>query len=623
VKITNALKSLFRPVIIDRNQAMIASERIVSVATSISSLEYLVQHRHMDPGGLNDWDNIKKAREIDNRVLRSIVSRLSNKRVSLAIHVGRLAASAGLMALPASWSKVRGALNLYTSVSYALLTPRHRFGTDGSDQVGSLVHTFTGLARLSTTTRAKDTFLWGLSLQTAMAYGLSGLVKLAGPLWRDGTALSGIMRTETYGSEPFFRLTQKHPRLAQALTKVALAFECLFPLVYLSKGRWTKSFLLVGVAFHGVNAVLMGLGRFLLAFPAMYPAFAYTTVPQGNAVGRNRDDSVLPLLGIGLAGVALYAGMTKANRRRIVLEGWPHTKSLVTRHGNEYRYEWGGSTGDSSEPVYLFTPALAATAEHFAWITESLAYNHGKHVVMASRPGYSASLRHANQEFTLDEAIDDLEDLTAEVAAADQKIVLVGHSLGGDLMRRLAVRLGPTKVEAVVYLDPTHPAELQRSEHQREGAEKMADSLQQMVRYLTWGTGFLMKRPQWVHAFPHSYQERHMAHFADSRLWQAAQREWDAVYRELLDFSGELEIPDVPALLIAADDTLTSFPEQGALYEELVPGSDIESRGNRQYRILAHANHDSMLSDSKVAEKVVRYMTDFMQDVQAERTLVP
>lgn len=614
MKVSDALKLVFRPLVLDREQAMGVSERIVSVATTISSLEYLVQHRHMDSGGLNDWDSIKKAREIDHRVLRSVVSRLSGKRVSLGIHAGRLAASAGLMALPSSWSTVRGVLNLYNSVSYALLTPRHRFGTDGSDQVGNLVQAFNGLARLSASPRSKDTFLWGLALQTGMAYGLSGWVKMAGPMWRDGSALSGIMRTTTYGSEPFFRWTRRSPTLARAVTRAALAFESLFPLVFLSRGRLTKSFLFAGVGFHGVNAVLMGLGRFLLAFPAMYPALAYVTLPKDHPVGRDRDDSVLPLLGLGAVAVGVYAWLVKVHRRKIVLEGWPHTLSMTTRRGNEYRYEWGGPRGDASEPVYLFIPAMAATAEHFAWITESLAYNHGKRVVMASRPGYAASLRHATDDFTLAEALDDLEDLVAGTVAPEQKVVLLGHSLGGELVRRLALRLGPAAVEAVVYLDPTHPAELSRSEQQREGAEKMTDSLEQMVRYLQWGTGFLMKRPRWIDSFPHNYQERHMAHYADSRLWEAALREWNAVYGEMLDFAGPLEVPEVPALLIAADDTLNSFPEQRELYAELVPGSEIEARRDREFRILEHANHDSMLSDSKVAERVVGHLADFIRE---------
>ncbi|MGM7668649.1 alpha/beta fold hydrolase [Microbacterium sp. A93] len=622
MKVSDALKSVFRPFGLGRDQAMVVSERIVSVATTISSLEYLVQHRHMDSGGLNDWDSIKKSREIDNRVLRSVVSRLSGKQVSLSLHAGRLAASAGLLVLPSSWSTVRGVLNLYNSVSYALLTPRHRFGTDGSDQVGTLVQTFNGLARLSASPRSKDTFLWGLALQTGMAYGLSGWVKMAGPMWREGSALSGIMRTKTYGSEPFFRWTQRSPRLARAVTQAALAFEALFPLVLLTRGRLTKSFLLTGVGFHAVNAVLMGLGRFLLAFPAMYPALAYVTIPKDHPIGQERDDSVLPLLGLGAVAVGVYAWLVKTNRRKIVMEGWPHTLSMTTRRGNVYRYEWGGPRADASEPVYLFTPAMAATAEYFAWITESLAYNHGKRVVMASRPGYAASLRHAKDEFTLDEALDDLEDLVAETVAPEQKVVLLGHSLGGELVRRLALRLGPSKVQAVVYLDPTHPAELSRSDQQREGAEKMTDSLEQMVRYLKWGTGFLMKRPQWIDSFPHNYRERHMAHYADSRLWEAALREWNAVYEELLAFTGPLEVPDVPALLIAADDTLNSFPEQGALYEELVPGSEIEARQDRQYRILAHANHDSMLSDSKVAEKVVGHLTAFMREQEMTEAVV-
>lgn len=53
-----------------------------------------------------------------------------------------------------------------------------------------------------------------------------------------------------------------------------------------------------------------------------------------------------------------------------------------------------------------------------------------------------------------------------------------------------------------------------------------------------------------------------------------------------------------------------------------MPGSEIEARQDRQYRILAHANHDSMLSDSKVAEKVVGHLTAFMREQEMTEAVV-
>lgn len=616
------LGSFFEAPKMSQKQALLVSERIVAAASTISSLEYLTQHKDMDPGGLNDWEVIKSAREIKNRNLLSFISQISEKPVTVSIHFGRLLSSFGLVILPADWEKTRGALNLFNAMGTNLLAPRHRFGTDGSDQVTMLINSFNGLARFSSKPKTKDALLWGLSLQLATSYSLSGFVKLFGPTWRDGSALPGIMRTKTYGSEKFYRFIKRHPGLDQKITTVTLIFECAFPLAYFFKGRLAKPALLTGFTFHLANAVLMGLGRFLIAFPAMYPAFAYTVAPSKRASATpHRDNSVPLLTAIGFAPIAVGAWLTNKNRRAISKEGWPTSKTITTRHGNTYTYEWGGNTSNHSKPIFFFTPALAATAEYYAWITESLAYNHEKSVIAASRPGYAASIRNTDQIFTLEEAIDDLQDLVSELSEEDQPVILVGHSYGGELMRRLALRLGKEKTKAIIYLDPTHPAELMRSTGQRDSAEKVSDGINRMRFWLKLGTGFLLKPPSWLQEFPHNYREKIMAHYSDPELWDAALREWEAMYQEMLEHVEPTEIPEVPALLIAAGTTIHYHPEQLEMYKELVPGFDDPLTPSMQLEIINGADHDSLLSNHNVAEQVVMTMVKYASKLEDERNI--
>ncbi|MFD0430848.1 hypothetical protein ACFQ60_36745 [Streptomyces zhihengii] len=134
---------------------------------------------------------------------------MADERTSRALHAARVAASAALL-LPGD-SRARGAANLFLGLSGALLYPTHRYGTDGSDQASNLVQTATGLARLAPSPAAQDALVWYVAIQSNLSYVVSGWIKLLGKDWRTGSALTGVLRTRTYGHEKAWRLARRHP----------------------------------------------------------------------------------------------------------------------------------------------------------------------------------------------------------------------------------------------------------------------------------------------------------------------------------------------------------------------------------------------------------------------------
>ncbi|MFI8304002.1 alpha/beta fold hydrolase [Streptomyces sp. NPDC085927] len=582
------------------------SERLSALTILSSSLEYLHQHKQMDPGGLNDWEIMKEAPEAKNLTIRRITEAVSGKKVTVALHAARAAVSVGLL-LPGN-SRWRGAGSLFLTASTSVLQTRHRYGTDGSDQVANLVQTATGLARLSKSSQAKDAFLWYVALQTSLAYAASGWVKLLGDKWRDGSALPGVMRTRTYGFESAYRLTQRYPRTAKYLQHGVLAMECLFPVVYLAGGKMTRPMLAAAGSFHVANGFVMGLGRFMTAFPAMHPTVAYTTAPKTHPLVAGRDDRAVKAAALLLAGGIAVSVAVAAQRRAVVREGWPTSRKLVTRHGNELMYETGGRDDRTDAPVLVFCAGLTSTSEHFAWITEQFVNDSDNAVVSYARAGYAGSLRRTNAPFVLDESVDDLEDLIRATVPEHRKAVLVGHSLGGELIRRVSARI-PDRVAGLVYLDPSHPAQLQRSEGQSDGAKDLSDNITLAARYVSLGTGILMSRPGWLSRLPANYQDKVFAQYTDARIWKAGKREWEAVEKEFRSFDGDIPQVEAPALIVAAQQTVDQDPEQLLMYNEL---ARVHQRAD--IKVIEGADHDSLLTNVLFAHKTVQHMTDFLKN---------
>ncbi|MGX2997510.1 alpha/beta fold hydrolase [Streptomyces sp. JNUCC 64] len=542
-------------------------------------------------------------------VIQRITKAVSGKRTTLVLHGSRVACSLALLA-PGN-QKWRGAGNLYLALTTLLLQSRHRYGSDGADQVAVQTQLATGLTRLSKSPSVKDALLWYLAIQANMSYSASGWVKTFGNKWRDGSALPGVMRTKTYGWEPAFRLIQRYPKTSKAVQHSVLAMECLFPVVYLAGGKMTRVMIGAAGSFHIANAFVMGLGRFATAFPSMHPVVAYTTAPRTLPAVAGRDDRLVKVALVLLAGAVTGSAVLATQRRAQVMEGWPTTREVTTRWGNVLTYDVGG-TDQPDSPVLVFNHGLSSTAEHFSWVAERLSFDLGLPVLSYSRAGYGPSLRTREAPYTLEESVDDLEDLVNGALPPGRKVVLVGHSLGGELNRRLVARLGD-RVSGVVYVDPTHPAELIRSKKQLKGSENFTETLRETARWTRLGFGALMSRPRWVDQLPDNYRRKVFAHYADARMWQAAVREWDVVREELMSFSGTLDPVTAPGLVIAAQMTVDNDPDQLLMYHDLVRTHETAG-GHASLSVVERANHDSILTNPRFARSTADLIAAFVRE---------
>lgn len=117
--------------------------------------------------------------------------------------------------------------------------------------------------------------LWFIALQVCLSYGSCGAAKLAVPAWRKGHAAFIVANHQLFGSRAVARFLYERPRLTKLLTWGTMIMECAFPLVLVLGYPICWVFLGWGMAFHGINATVLGLNSFLWTYVATYPAIIY------------------------------------------------------------------------------------------------------------------------------------------------------------------------------------------------------------------------------------------------------------------------------------------------------------------------------------------------------------
>ncbi|MCB0763379.1 MAG: hypothetical protein KDB84_01640 [Flavobacteriales bacterium] len=106
---------------------------------------------------------------------------------------------------------------------------------------------------------------WIIRLQLVLVYFVTGVHKLFGTYWPDGTAL-GIL---AYDPGLGLSWLAGKPLLAQALTYLVLALQFLIPVAVWSR-RTRVPVLVAGSLFHLATALWMGIPEMGLAFIACY-----------------------------------------------------------------------------------------------------------------------------------------------------------------------------------------------------------------------------------------------------------------------------------------------------------------------------------------------------------------
>lgn len=115
-----------------------------------------------------------------------------------------------------------------------------------------------------------------LGLQLLWMYASAALLKLEGPLWRDGTALHYALSAPSSFTRAWATPLADVPLFVRAATWGSIAFEALFPILVIASWRRPRLRALAlgsGVAFHLGIDTMMTIGNFPLVVFASYALF--------------------------------------------------------------------------------------------------------------------------------------------------------------------------------------------------------------------------------------------------------------------------------------------------------------------------------------------------------------
>jgi hypothetical protein len=115
-------------------------------------------------------------------------------------------------------------------------------------------------------------FFLACIVQLLLVYLYAGLFKLHGDYWMNGEALYYVLSIREFSHPAIQHWLLDKTSLLKAGTYVALCYQLLFPiLVWFKKIRWP--FLIIGVAFHLMVAIVLGLPDFGILMVLSYTMF--------------------------------------------------------------------------------------------------------------------------------------------------------------------------------------------------------------------------------------------------------------------------------------------------------------------------------------------------------------
>jgi hypothetical protein len=249
-----------------------AVQLLLAVGVAVSTLEFLyIRHELRDDGWLS-WRVLR----LCNPRVGSIVSRTGSEWIFrypgvLFLLVGRLATAIILIACLVSGHSSR-LLLLVLTITSILMTLRCPRGNSGADQMSLIVLTAASMAALVGTSFSIKAGLTFIAAQSGMAYATSGLLKAKEAGWRDGSFVTEILKTSTFGNRMLLRRVEQYRPIAIFLGCSVAAGDCVLGFAVFMPPVVCLAVLVFGLFLHIGIAVVLGLNTFLWSFVGTYPA---------------------------------------------------------------------------------------------------------------------------------------------------------------------------------------------------------------------------------------------------------------------------------------------------------------------------------------------------------------
>jgi hypothetical protein len=260
---------------------------IACIGAAISTLEWIAGRRELKDDGLFSWQVIgTRDIAVGTGTFSASLNWLLSFRPFLSVLTLRFVAL--ILLPPALWFHRGPIVVLFVvMLSSLLMHLRSPWGMDGSDQMLTQVFGALFLSTIAGSLLAAQAALWFIAGQACLSYATAGVAKVLSTHWHDGKAVFAIFNTRTYGYEPIARFLLRRPRMTKVLTWGAVIMESAFALAFIAGYPGCLIFIAWGVAFHLMNATVMGLNSFLWSFVSTYPAVIYCSMTVGGLFHRN------------------------------------------------------------------------------------------------------------------------------------------------------------------------------------------------------------------------------------------------------------------------------------------------------------------------------------------------
>lgn len=248
------------------------------ISMAIASLEFLALRREFADGGAFSWQVLSSRRF--TQAGSFFFGPIFGYRPTIFLLLLRLALSLYLPFLFGThlflW-----ALGLLLLISMGLLY-RNFYGHDGSDQMSHLILVTLFLSQLSTRTDVRSLGLAFIALQAILSYVVAGVAKLVSASWRNGSAVTKIMKSRAYGHPIIAALFGNSRILRLTAAWGVILFECGFLLTPVLPRRGLLLLLAGGAGFHLFIALVMNLNTFFWSFLATYPCLLWANKSLGD-----------------------------------------------------------------------------------------------------------------------------------------------------------------------------------------------------------------------------------------------------------------------------------------------------------------------------------------------------
>lgn len=250
-------------------EALRACEQLASVATLLSALELLRVRATFAEHGVYRWSVLRR----DWCQAPWLVRRALDAALSYRGFVALLSMQASA-ALVLAWRECAPLVPLLACLQLLVSLRFSGPYNGGSDAMLTTVWLGLTLARACPLRVLELAGLGYIAAQLVLSYVVAGVVKLREPGWRDGRTLRALLALPAYDAPRWSVRVFTRPALARLASIAVIAFECAF-LFALFDARLALVLLCAALAFHVVNAYVLGLNRFVWAWLAAYPALVY------------------------------------------------------------------------------------------------------------------------------------------------------------------------------------------------------------------------------------------------------------------------------------------------------------------------------------------------------------